>query len=376
MRRIIEELVEKRKQQQQKLKHTLSQLGQLIDNQRLFSRLFKKKNSDLGRKLLEVNDDLNNLVTIQDKEWDAYANNHSTMVFKSLQWKIEKLEAEYTHVKAILINFISLEQSLERLITSIDRKTGEITGKNGQDETGKPAIDLTLSRIKRAKEILSTYQYADFEQRFRGDDQSVKEKLKNYLPLFNPYARVLDIGCGRGEFMELLREQGKYVEGIDLSESMLQVAQEKGLNCQKGDALEFLTLQPQGEWDGIFSAQVIEHLEPGYLRELVLASFRVLSPQGLLLLETVNPLSLFALSQIYFLDVTHHKPLHPEYMRYLMESSGFSDVNIVYQGQLEEEQLEEISPEEPVARVFNSNIDKLNKLLYASPVYAVTGIKK
>ncbi|UCH94630.1 MAG: class I SAM-dependent methyltransferase [Candidatus Aminicenantes bacterium] len=361
MRRIIEELIEKRKQQQTKLKKILEELGQLIEYKRFFN---KKKKKGIKEKLLEFNQGLNDLITIQDKEWDAYSNNHSTMVFKSLQWKIEKLEAEYSNVKTLLANFIGIEKSLQRLIASIDEKAGD------------QAKAETISQLERMKEQLSPYQYSDFEQRFRGDEKTVKEKLKIYLPIFAHSDHVLDIGCGRGEFLELLQEQGKQGQGIDISESLLAIARDKGLTCQKSDALQYLKQQSAGSIAGIFSAQVIEHLQPEYLRELVIESFRVLKRNSPILLETVNPLSIFALSNIYFLDVTHQKPLHPEFMRYLLESSGFSEVNIIYPEELTGERLEDISPENSLAREFNTNVDKLNKLLYASPVYAVTGTKK
>jgi O-antigen chain-terminating methyltransferase len=186
----------------------------------------------------------------------------------------------------------------------------------------------------------------------------------------------LDIGCGRGEFIELLQQEGKQAQGIDISDSMLRIAMEKGLACSKSDALQYLKQQPAGSLGGVFSSQVAEHLPPDYLRDIVLESSRVLKENSPIVLETVNPLSVFALSNIFFLDVTHHKPLHPEFMRYLVESSGFSDVNIIYGEELRDEKLEEISPGNPLAREFNANVDKLNKLLYSSPVYAVTGVKK
>ena len=364
MKRIIEELIEKRKEKQAKLKKTLETLGQLIENQNrgLFNKLFGKKKDEISRTFSVLDHDINELVTLQDKEWDAYSNNHSSMVFKSLQWKIEKLEAEYSNVKTLLSNFITLEKSLERLIASIDEKTGEKTG--------------TVNRLKSIKDQFSTYQYSDFEQRFRGDEDAVKEKLKRYLPYFSNTDNILDIGCGRGEFLELLQAEGKQVEGIDISESLLRIAGEKGLKCLKNDALSYLKQQPDQSLGGIFSAQVIEHLQPDYLRDMVLECSRVLKKDCPILLETVNPLSVFALSNIYFLDVTHRKPLHPEFMRYLVESSGFGDVGIVYGEELNDEQLEGISPESHLAREFNTNVDKLNKLLYSSPVYAVTGTKK
>jgi len=364
MRRIIEELIEKRKKQQEILKETLNKLGCLFQDTGVFFN--KKKKNKFTEILLEFNDHLNQLITIQDKEWDAYSNNHSTGVFKSLEWKIEKLEAEYSNVKTLLINFTTLEKSLERLIQSIENKTGPAETNDGNE---------TLNRLKEIKEQLSPYQYSDFEQRFRGDERSVTEKLKKYLPIFASADRILDLGCGRGEFLELMRQGGKEAEGIDISLSMLRIAGEKGLKCRKSDALSYLRQKEDESHGGIFSAQVIEHLQPEYLRDMVLESLRVLEKGGPIVLETVNPLSLFALSNIYFLDVTHQRALHPEYMRYLLESSGFDNVNIIYSEELVEERLAEISPESPWAREFNTNVDKLNKLLYSSPAYAVTGVK-
>ncbi len=358
MRRTIEELIEKRKKQQEIVKKDLEELGRLIEERGLFSR----KRGKIKEKLSEFNDHLNGLMTSQDREWDAYNNNHSTMVFKSLQWKIEKLDAEYSNVKTLLMNFITLEKSLHRLIDSLDRKA--------------QADESTIEKLKDARDQLSVYQYSDFEQRFRGDETAVKEKLKKYLAIFSDTDHILDIGCGRGEFIELLQQQGKTAQGIDISPSMLKMAEEKGIRCQRSDALTFLEQQEDNSLGGIFSAQVIEHLKPEYLREVVLETFRVLKENAPILLETVNPLCIFALSNIYFLDVTHQKPLHPEYMRYLVESSGFSEVRILYSEELLQERLIEISPENPLAREFNTNVDNLNKILFSSPVYAVTGIKR
>ncbi len=369
MRRIIEELVEKRKEKQAQLKETFLSLARLLKKRGFLSTLFNTNKKALDETLLQLNDNLNDLITIQDKEWDAYSNNHSTMVFKSLQWKIEKLEAEYSNVKTLLTNFITLETSLDHLITAINDKTAVIRA----DDTGR--TDLT-TKLLDFKAELSVYRYADFEQRFRGSEEKVREKLRGYLPIFANTDDILDIGCGRGEFIELIQATGKKATGIDMSPSMLQLAQEKGLTCSLSDALAHLKQLPDACLGGIFSAQVIEHLEPDYLRDLVIEGRRVLRTGTPMVLETVNPLSIFALSNIYFLDVTHKKPLHPEFMRYLVESSGFFDVAIIYPEELLNEQLEGIAPQNTLAREFNSNVDKLNKLLYSSPVYAVTGIKK
>ncbi len=355
MRRVIEDLIEKRKKAQSNLKKSLTELGASLGEK---SGFFKKKDEGIKEKFEQLSEDIHELITIQDREWDAYSNNHKTQVFKSLQWKIDKLQAEYSQVKNLLTNFIHLEDSLKRLIDTADSKSAD-----------------KLQELKAASEAVSPHRYSDFEQRYRGAEESVTEKLVQYLPHFESREDILDIGCGRGEFLELLKEKSIRSRGIDMSESMLEIARSKDLDCSYGDALGYLETLEAGSLGGIFSSQVIEHLTPDYLRDMVLQCRRTLKKGAPVILETVNPLSLFALSNIYFLDITHQKPLHPEYMRYLLETSGFENVEILYSDEPLEEKLEEISPDMEYAKVYNSNIDKLNKTLYSSQVYAVKGIK-
>jgi SAM-dependent methyltransferase len=355
MIRVIEELIEQRKNRQDELKTSLDDLAGAIEA----LGLVKKKRPEIRAKFLQLHTDLAAYITAQDKEWDAYANNHSTMVFKSLQWKIEKLEAEYSNLKTLLSHFAQLENRLDRLLDSLnDRPAPEIVG-----------------QLRAVKEQLSPVQYADFEQRFRGSREQIEERLQKYLPLFSGCKEILDIGCGRGEFLELLAAGGQHGMGIDLSDSMLEIARGKGLECYKEDALVFLKNRPDASLDGIFSSQVIEHFQPEYLRRVISESFRVLRPGSLLLLETINPLSLFALSRIYFLDPTHQQPLHPEYMRYLLGNSGFSAVEIIFTAEPENEKLRTIAPENPLALPFNDNVDRLNQILFSACEYAVKGVK-
>jgi O-antigen chain-terminating methyltransferase len=355
MRRVIEDLVEKRKTRQEELNASLHDLAAAIEK----PGFLKKGSKNAGETLARFQAALTAYVTAQDKEWDAYASNHATMVFKSLEWKIDKLEAEYSNVKTLLVHFAELENKLARLLATLDDRS-----------TPAP-----VSELRAIQEQLSPMQYADFEKRFRGDSAQITARLAKYLPLFPANGEVLDIGCGRGEFMALLRQEGRRPLGLDLSDSMLEEARQRGLACAKADALEFLTQRPPASLDGIFSSQVIEHFEPGYLRRVIAESFRVLRPGAVLLLETINPLSLFALSRIYFLDPTHQRPLHPEYMRYLLEASGFSAVEILYGAEPDGEKLMETDAASPQALPFNTNVDRLNRLLFPASEYAVKGTK-
>jgi len=355
MRRVIEDLIEKRKIGQDKLKASLDDLAAALEGQ----GFLEKGGEKAGEVLAHFQVALTEYVTAQDKEWDAYAGNHATTVFKSLEWKIEKLEAEYSNLKTLLVHFAQLENKLDRLLESFDRR---------------PTPEAA-DQLRAVKEQLSPFQYADFERRFRGSSEEISGRLARYLPLFPAGGEVLDIGCGRGEFLALLRDSGRRALGLDLSDSMLEEARARGLACVKADALDFLKARPDASLNGVFSSQVIEHFEPGYLRRVIAECFRVLRPGGALLLETINPLSLFALSRIYFLDPTHQRPLHPEYMRYLLENSGFSAVEILYGAEPGEEKLAEADPASPQALAFNRNVDRLNRLLFSPSEYAAKGLK-
>lgn len=355
MKRSIEALIEKRQEYRKKFQDSCLGIGELLKNR----SILKQEKPEIREKFQKLVKNLDDWMSAQDKEWDAYSNNHASMVYRSLQWKIEKLEAEYSNVKTLLINFSKLEKSLNNILQKA--------------ESGlEPSERQQLIEIK---EKLSPLQYSDFEHRFRGDESDIKEKLKVYLPHFAHTDHILDLGCGRGEFLELLQRDGKKAEGIDVSESMLTLAIQKGLSCICQDILSALEKKSDESAGGIFSSQVIEHFEPGYLREVISESFRVLKTGCPIILETINPLSLFALSRIFFLDVTHHMPLHPEYMRYLLENSGFSEVEILYSGELSDEKLETLPPDHELARIFNTNTDKLNELLFSPPSYAIKGIK-
>ncbi len=355
MRRVIEDLVAKRKARQEELKSSLRGLAALLRRRGWFGKGDAKALAGVTR----FEEALASYVTAQDKEWDAYASNHATMVFQSLQWKIEKLEAEYSLLRTLLVHFAQLENRLGRLLESIAEKP-------------TPAA---AAELRQLREQLSPVQYADFEKRFRGRPEEIARRLAGYLPLFAAGGEVLDIGCGRGEFLALLRDGGRRPLGLDLSDSMLEEARARDLPCVKADALEFLKQRPDASLDGVFSSQVIEHFEPQYLRRVVSECFRVLRPGALLLLETINPLSLFAVSRIYFLDPTHQRPLHPEYMRYLLENSGFAAVELLFGPEPEAEKLREADPAAALALPFNENVDRLNRLLFPPCEYAVKGEK-
>jgi O-antigen chain-terminating methyltransferase len=236
---------------------------------------------------------------------------------------------------------------------------------------------------------LDSYKYVGFEDAFRGSQVEIRQRLAAYLPLFTGASDVLDIGCGRGEFLDLLREQGVSAHGVDLNNEMAALCRERGLQAVAGDALQYLEAQPDGSLGGLFAAQVVEHLEPGYLMRLLETAYHKLRPGSKIVLETINPACWYAFFSSYIRDITHVRPLHPDTLQYLVVASGFQRVEIQYSAPFPDESKLQPIPVRPrsagagegeaqgslegVTAVFNDNVEKLNDLLFTYLDFAAIG---
>jgi 2-polyprenyl-3-methyl-5-hydroxy-6-metoxy-1,4-benzoquinol methylase len=298
------------------------------------------------------------LMDAKDREWDALGSNHVGMIFKSMEWRVDKLAASYEDMNLLMKKFLLIREKLDRLLGALEKKKLP-----------------SRQEIQPVLQPLKDWQYAGFENRYRGSEAEVKKQQSQYLSFFQKNGKVLDLGCGRGEFLELLRDNGIDAQGIEISEQMVDICHDNGLNCRRGDILEILAQTQDNTLGGIFSSQVIEHLPPPYLKKLIELAYFKLKPGSHIVLETLNPASVFALVQIYFLDLTHQMPIHPQALKFLLESTGFENVELKYSESLEQEQLQTLPGSDEVTAIMNSNIDTLNKLLYAAPNYAAIGLK-
>jgi 2-polyprenyl-3-methyl-5-hydroxy-6-metoxy-1,4-benzoquinol methylase len=223
-----------------------------------------------------------------------------------------------------------------------------------------------------SSEALSA-KYVGFEDQFRGAPEEIRGRLAGYVEIFAGASDVLDIGCGRGEFLALLKERGVRARGIDVNESMIEVCRQKGLDASRADALDYLRAQPAGSLGGLLAAQVVEHLEPAYLTNLLDAAYAALRPGAPVVLETINPACWFAFFESYVRDITHVRPLHPDTLKFLLQASGFGGVEIRYQAPYpEHHKLQRVAPAAlgDTAETLNANVDKLNSLLFTYLDYA------
>jgi O-antigen chain-terminating methyltransferase len=177
--------------------------------------------------------------------------------------------------------------------------------------------------------------YKAFEDLHRGSRELIKSRLAVYLPFIEkvksiyPDAEVLDLGCGRGEWLELLQDQGFTASGVDKDNDMLAVCRSQGLKVITGDALAYLQTQATESKGVISGFHLAEHISFDDLQSLITESLRVLKPAGLLILETPNPENLVVGSSSFYLDPTHKRPLPSELLSFLVTHLGFARAKIL-----------------------------------------------
>lgn len=169
--------------------------------------------------------------------------------------------------------------------------------------------------------------YFQLERHFRGTEEEIRARQSFYLPFYRGRQNVLDIACGRGEFLELMREWKVPARGVDLDADMVGRCREKGLDVIQRDVFAHLASLQDGSLDGIFSAQFVEHLPPDTYASLIAQCARKLAPAGLLAIETPNPECLAIFSQTFYLDPTHVRPIPPSQLRFLFLEAGLTHIS-------------------------------------------------
>jgi SAM-dependent methyltransferase len=245
-------------------------------------------------------------------------------------------------------------------------------------DSGGDAMESMRSLLAReSPEAAGSLDALGFEESFRGDAGQVAERQRPYVSLFQGRQDVLDIGCGRGEFIELLREAGIRARGVDIDRDMALWCQEKGLDVEHGDALAYLSSLPDASLGGVFCAQVIEHLHTGRILRLMQMVARKIRPGGVLVVETLNPECLLVHYRWFWMDLTHVRLVHPQTLKFLFGSCGFGEVECRF-----------LPPPEPPFQFpplpghgeelqrFNDAAQMLGRMLFSSYDYVVTGTRR
>ncbi len=283
----------------------------------------------------------------------------------------ETVEANRQALEGLTLTNQRLNQMFDQL-DEISQRQARLTRR--LDVAGPAALAAAAAPPETG---LSALDYAAFEDRHRGREEEIKAKQAPYVDLFrNAPGPVLDLGCGRGEFLELLAAAGVEAYGVDLNADMIQEVRDKGLKALLADGAAHLKSLTDGSLGGLFMAQVIEHLSLSQLTALLEEAFRVLAPGGAAVAETINPQSLSTFAGAFYVDLTHVRPVHPEGARFLWEIVGFKNVRIVAANPYaEKDRLQPVDPSLPGAKVINDNFRRLNGLLYAPQDFAVVGVR-
>lgn len=238
-----------------------------------------------------------------------------------------------------------------------------------------------------AKTSFDEKTYLAFEEQHRGNQEEIRRRQQYYLDAYvkswldeDMPGDILDLGCGRGEWLEILRENGYRALGINLNRESLNVCQKKDLKVICMDAISYVKSLPDESMRMITSFQLIEHLEMPQLLELFQELGRVVKKGGIIIMETPNPCNLQVGAATFYLDPTHVRQLHPEFVRFLAERNGFGRVEVAYpeQGDVEE-WLNSLSQEETTdiqqSVCFQAVLNELRRTIWSSPDYAIVAKK-
>ena len=273
-----------------------------------------------------------------------------------------------------------------RSVTDVAQKTAMMTKRELERRGTSTSTSHLAPPAPPAPTAPTDFHYVGFEDRFRGSEQEIGERLKDYVPYFSGQSNVLDVGCGRGEFLAILKDHGISAKGLDLNPEMIEVCRSRGLDAAAGDATGYLRGVADESLGGLIAVQVVEHLQPAYLTEMLGLAFDKIRPGGKIILETINPSCWVAFFESFIRDLTHVKPIHPETLQYLLQASGFSDVEIVYRAPIAPEgRLQKVSPRpehfgdtsadalSELVSSFNRNVDRLNERMFSYQDFAAIG---
>lgn len=287
----------------------------------------------------------------------AEAPTDAQLLLQSFERRLDALQSRLDGLLALRDRVETISEELRALR---DRLAGDA-----------PAPEVAQSAQRAARDSV----YTAFENRFRGSRRAIVERQADYVGLLADAAPVVDLGCGRGELLDALRQAGISARGVDGNASAVAECRQRGLDVVEGDLVDFVRGQGDGTLGAVFAAQVAEHLPPPALCTLLAESHRALRRGGLLVLETVNAASALAFLDVFIRDLSHERPLHPETLRFLAAAAGFSEARIEWRSPVGEDVKLRTAPSgslaPPVAQVFNENVARLNALLYAPLDYAL-----
>jgi 2-polyprenyl-3-methyl-5-hydroxy-6-metoxy-1,4-benzoquinol methylase len=268
-------------------------------------------------------------------------------------------------------------QEIRTSVTAIEERLdqlGDLYTRRTEFEELHGEVSGVLARLGASSAAGADVDYVAFEERFRGESEGVKESQSDYVHYYPPPSEpgaIVDIGCGRGEMLELLLDAGHEAVGVDSDAGMVAVCREKGLTVDEDNGLTWLAAREDSTLKGIFCSQVVEHLFTSELMALVRNAHAKLRPGGVIIMETINPRSWHALGNHFLADTSHVRPVHPETLRFICEQVGFSRADLLERGRHQLADAADDLPEGPTRDALSALLNSV----YGFQDYAIIATK-
>ncbi len=314
------------------------------------------------------------------QEWEAKLS-HNEIVFlrnmaeshSAFQYRVTQLEEAYRDLvnaqhsdfgNALGRTTLEIQQQFHDDLLRVRSESDAVIHRELRTLRQRGAAAVT-SPLPVPEEALSApgIDWLAFGERFRGSQDYVRVNQRMYAERFAGCRNVLDLGCGRGELLEVLKDTKIAARGIDANAECIALCREKGLTAEVGDLFTFLA-NGAGKFDAIVSAQVVEHLPPLRLPELVRLASERLSPGGILAIETPNPECLAILATHFWLDPTHTRPVPAPLLSFWMEEAGLGGIEVV-----------PLNPAVESIPALHSLPEDVRKALFGGMDYAIFGRK-
>jgi O-antigen chain-terminating methyltransferase len=336
-----------------------------------------------------IPDDLRHNIDYINSNWEIGTeyriSSHQPIIGRLLIWGRKLVHNEVRRYVDIMIGKQS--EFNAHIVHILNGNTKDIDTKiNDAIVAANKDIDTKINDAIGKETNSSRYDilnYFLFEEKFRGNTEEIKSRQSMFLEYFKNSNNVLDIGCGRGEFLSLLKENGIGAKGIDINEDMVLYCKKNNLDVEKVDVLSYLKLLKDKSLDGVFSGQVVEHLKPKQLTYIIKLCHDKMKYGTYFVAETVNPQCLYVFANSFYMDLSHIKPIHPETIKFILESVGFRDIQFKFFSPCPEtvrlskfETNENTNSDEKAnIEIMNKNVEKINLLLYGYQDYAVIAKK-
>jgi SAM-dependent methyltransferase len=319
----------------------------------------------------------------RQRAWDAVSpalerqSEFNAALVQLLNAHLGPLETLHAHLRELAGAVVRYVQRVQPLVDARARVASSLA--TTRSELVLEAFDRRLESLGRRFEGLiglrdrleAVAQEAAGER--QGEDR--QRRLEDNVALLRDCAPVIDLACGKGELLDMLRAAGVDSRGLDSSASSVQACQERGLDVVQGDPVAFLRAQPEGSVGGLFGGGIVDRLPPPALPELLGESRRTLREGGLLLLEAGDPSSVAGLLEGARSGVVRERLLHPDALSALASAAGFVEVRVEPRSPpAPDARLQAVPPDglpERTASVLNENVERLNALLYGPPGYAL-----